>query len=209
MDQVSSAIPAAVGDARERPDGAERDGIGARAVGAERVAAEGQSCEQFVQLYRELFPPLYGFVRFRIGDAHAAEDLTAQIFERALRRLATVRRPERARAWLFAIARNAIVDYRRGRRGSVELEQAERLEHLLIDSPEGEVIRRDEWRRLVVHLRTLSDRERELLGLRFAAGLGHREIGRIVGLSESNVAQIVHRALAKLRARFDAEEQSE
>src|SRR5688572_10231685 len=53
------------------------------------------------RLYRELFPAVFGFERFRVGDAHLAEDLTATVFERALAKLASVREPDRVRAWLF------------------------------------------------------------------------------------------------------------
>ena len=186
---------------------ASRKDIPPASGGAEaRARAEEDATERFIRLYRELFPPLYGYVRFRVGDVQVAEDLTALAFERALSRLATVREPERVRAWLFTIARNAIADHRRRRRPADGLEMAERLEHLWIDSPEGEAVRRDEWRRLVAYLAELNDRERELIGLKFAAGLANREIGQILDLSEANVAQIVHRAIVKLRRRFDAEE---
>src|SRR4051794_25484192 len=53
------------------------------------------------RLYRELFPAVFGFVRFRVGDGHLAEDITAMVFERALAKLASVRDPARVRAWLF------------------------------------------------------------------------------------------------------------
>jgi RNA polymerase sigma factor (sigma-70 family) len=161
---------------------------------------------RFVGLYRELFPPLYGFVRFRVGDAQVAEDLTAQAFERALARLATVRDPERVRAWLFTIARNAITDHRRHHRPTSDLADAETLEHLWTDSPETDAVRREEWGRLVAYLADLDEREREAIGLKFAAGLTNREIGAVLGLSHANVAQIIHRAVVKLRRRFDAEE---
>ena len=160
------------------------------------------------QLYRELFPAVFGFVRFRVGDTHLAEDLTAIVFERALAKLATVRDPERVRAWLFTIARNAVVDERRQRRPDADLGAADQVEHLWFDSPEREVLDRDEWRRLVGYLAELDDRDREILGLRFAAGLTNREVGQIVRLSESNVAQIIHRAVVKLRRRFAHEETS-
>lgn len=51
----------------------------------------------FSQLYHDLFPSLYGFVHFRVGDPHVAEGLTAKAFERALQRLATVRDSQRVR----------------------------------------------------------------------------------------------------------------
>lgn len=172
--------------------------------GARATADAG--VEDFVRLYRELFPPVYGYIRFRVRDPHVAEDLTAQVFERALARLATVRDAARVRPWIFTIARNAIVDERRRRRIVLDLDSADALEHLWIDSPEGEALRRDEARQLLAQLAALNDRERELIGLRFAAGLANREIGEVCGLSEANVAQIVHRAVVKLRRRLGAKE---
>ena len=158
------------------------------------------------RLYRELFPAVFGFVRFRVGDTHLAEDLTATVFERALSKLASVREPDRVRAWLFTIARNVVTDERRRHRPAAPLDAADLLEHLWIDSPEAEALDRDDWRRLVGYLAELEDRDREILGLRFAAGLSNREVGEIVRLSEAHVAQITHRAVVKLRRRFLHEE---
>jgi RNA polymerase sigma-70 factor (ECF subfamily) len=159
-----------------------------------------------VRLYRELFPAVFGFIRFRVGDGHLAEDLTATVFERALTKLATVRDPDRVRAWLFTVARNVVTDERRRRRPGTTLEAVETLEHLWVESPESQALAHDEWRRLVGYLAELDDRDREVLGLRFAAGLSNREVGQVVGRSEAHVAQIVHRAVVKLRRRFASEE---
>jgi RNA polymerase sigma-70 factor (ECF subfamily) len=149
---------------------------------------------------------VFGFVRFRVGDSHLAEDLTATVFERALAKLATVRDADRIRSWLFTIARNVVTDERRRRRPGGTVDEIETLEHLWVDSPESEVLARDEWCRLIGYLAELDDRDREILGLRFAAGLSNREVGQVVGHSESHTAQIVHRAVVKLRRRFANEE---
>ncbi len=79
------------------------------------------------------------------------------------------------------------------------------VEQLRVDSPENELARREEMRLLLAHLGKLSERERELVGLRHAAGLTNREIARILKLSEANVAQILHRTIVKLRRWLDEE----
>jgi RNA polymerase sigma factor (sigma-70 family) len=200
---LSKPLPAATDDDRW----GQRLGVTPQVADASEAhpRAGEEAAQRFVRLYRELFPSVYGYVRYRVGDLHLAEDITAQVFERALARLASVREPDRVRAWLFTIARNAIVDERRRRRPAAELEAADLVEHLWVDSPEQEAEQREEWRRLVAYIGGLSDRERELLGLKFAAGLTNREVGQVLNLSEDNVAQIAHRAIAKLRRRFDEE----
>ena len=186
------------------PDGDLRVGT-ATLVDGSAWAAETVAT-RVTRLYRELFPAVFGFIRFRVGDAHLSEDLTATVFERALAKLASVREPERVRAWLFTVARNVVTDERRRQRPASQLDAVEMLEHLWVDSPESQAVDRDEWRRLVGYVADLDDRDREILGLRFAAGLTHREVGQIVGQSEAHVAQITHRAVVKLRRRFENEE---
>jgi len=181
----------AIGRGRERESG-------------ERAAAE--VC--FTQIYRELFPVLYGYLYFRLGDPQLAEDLTAQVFERALPRFMAVQPPERLRTWLFTIARNLLIDHYRGRRTTSELASVDLLAHLAVESPEGEALLRDEQRRLGGYLHDLDEREQEIVGLKFFAGLSNRESARLLGLSEANVAQIVHRTIVKLRRRFVAEEEA-
>lgn len=193
-------------DPVDRADESDRvQPVAAPVKGADVWPAE-DSAGRVARLYRELFPAVFGFVRFRVGDGHLAEDITATVFERALAKLASVRDPDRVRAWLFTIARNAVTDERRRRRPGAPLEAIETLEHLWVDSPETQALARDEWHRLVQYLAELDDRDREILGLRFAAGLSNREVGDIVERSESYVAQIVHRAVVKLRQRFAHEE---
>ena len=186
----------------------------AAALGAAAIPRIGdETAERFAALYRALLPPVYGYVRFRVGDPHLAEDLTAEVFERALPRLSAVRDPERVRAWLFGIARHVVADARRASQTAGETALLELLEPLVAtgercavaltgETPETEAIRRDEFRRLVAHVAGLDERSREVIGLRFVAGLRHRQVAAVLGVSEANAAQILHRALLALRRRL-------
>jgi RNA polymerase sigma-70 factor (ECF subfamily) len=142
-----------------------------------------------------------------------AQDLTAQTFERALSRLHTLRDRGAFGGWLFRIARNVVAGHYRRRRLLLPLES---LENRRVDDPdvglmpapflpEAEV----EWGQEVEALRQaltlLSEREQEIIRLRFFAGLTNRAIGRAMGLREGNVAVILFRALRKLRKRLGEE----
>src|SRR5437763_200099 len=91
-------------------------------VASNQIGPAEDTSSRVARLYRELFPAVFGFVRFRVGDGHLAEDITATVFERALSKLATVRDSARVRAWLFTIARNTVIDERRRRRPGAPLE---------------------------------------------------------------------------------------
>src|SRR5918997_2289509 len=83
------------------------------------------SDDTFEDLYRRTFPRVYAYVATLLRDSSAAEEVTAQAYERAYRRRASYR-PGRGpvEAWLFGIARNAALDElrRRGRRARLEQE---------------------------------------------------------------------------------------
>ena len=158
--------------------------------------------EAFEALYRRAFPRVYGYVATLLRDRVAAEEVTAQAFERAYRRRRSFR-PARGsqEAWLFGIARNAALDElrRRKRRAALETDP----EDVYAPGPDEQAD--DALRREAVRaaLGRLAPRERELVALKFAGGLSHEEIGRVLGISASNAGTRLHRTLEKLRRDCD------
>lgn len=150
-------------------------------------------------LYASEMPRIYNFFRYRVGDGPEAEDLTAITFEKAWRARHRYRRDLAAFAtWLFAIARNVAIDHYRQQRAHVPLEEAADVPGGA--TPEDVAVRRSDAARLSHLLALLPEREREILSLKYGAGLTNRAIARMTGLSESNVGTIVHRTVALLRA---------
>lgn len=143
---------------------------------------------------------MHGYTLSLLGDAAAAEDVTALAFERLYRARSRLdRRRGTPRAWLFAIARNAALDELRARR--------RRPEQQLSDAPaataDAAEALADVERRARVHdaLLGLPLRERELVLLKFHGQLTNAELARALGISESNAGTRLHRALGTLRAR--------
>jgi RNA polymerase sigma-70 factor (ECF subfamily) len=162
----------------------------------------------FAAIYDHYFPRVYNYVRYRVGDVEAADDLTAQVFERTLVNIGRYR-PERApfAAWLFAIARNAVSDYLRAqrRRRWFSLEML-RDRSSAEPQPEEVAIGNETRAELLAAVARLSDRERDLIALKFAAGLTNRRIAELTGLSYSNVGVILYRAVRRLRAELNVKE---
>jgi RNA polymerase sigma factor (sigma-70 family) len=156
----------------------------------------------FDRLYKSSRDDVYAYVASMVRDPAAAEDVTATAFERAYRKRTRFdpRRGER-RAWLFGIARNAALDElrRRGRQAELAAEPAD-----LAQAPPEESAAASE-RRLAVSaaLAGLEPRERELIALKFFAGLSNAEIASVVGVTESNAGTKLHRAMTKLREACD------
>lgn len=156
----------------------------------------------FDALYRSSRDDVYAYVASLVHDRAAAEDVTATAFERAYRKRSRFdpRRGER-RAWLFGIARNAALDElrRRGRQAELTAEPAD-----LLAAPAHESAEASERRlALTAALAGLAPRERELIALKFFAGLGNAEIAAVLGVSESNAGTKLHRAVTKLREACD------
>lgn len=152
--------------------------------------------------FSEQLPRIYNYFRYRVGPGPVAEDLTAATFEKAWRARDRYRRDRAAfGTWLFAVARNVAVDHFRSARASVSLEEAE--EASAGPTPEEIAERRSDQERLGRLLERRTERERELLALKYGSELTNRDIARMTGLSESNVGTILHRAVQTLRADWD------
>jgi RNA polymerase sigma-70 factor (ECF subfamily) len=158
--------------------------------------------EFFAQQYSEYLPRVLNYVRLRVNDEALAQDLTAMTFERALTRLGTLRDRGAFGSWLFRIAHNVVAGHYRRRRREVPLEWAEN-QLAPNAAAETEIVQSEELGRLRGVLSTLSEREQEIIRLRFVAGLSNRAIGRTMGLRAGNVAVILYRALRKMRAKLE------
>jgi RNA polymerase sigma-70 factor (ECF subfamily) len=154
-------------------------------------------------LYAEQLPRIYNYFRYRVGP-DLAEDLTSETFEKAWRARQTYRRDLGAfTTWLYAIARNVAIDHFRRH---VAVEPLEAASHVASSaSPEQDAIRASDAARLAILLSDLDERARELIALRYGAGLTNRTIARLSGLTESNVGTILHRAITDLRSRWPEE----
>ena len=160
---------------------------------AHRPAAR-DTVRDFEALYRSCRDDVYGYVATMVRDAATAEDVVATAFERAYQhhRQYDPRRGTE-RAWVFGIARNAALDELRRRKRHAAL--------LLEPADESAAPAEDPTQRAMVRaaLDTLRTREREIVALKYGAGLSNGELAGVLGVSESNAGTLVHRAMTKLR----------
>ena len=154
--------------------------------------------EGFAELYERTFPRVYAYVASLLRDRSAAEDVTAQAFERAYRKRRSYRAGRGSMdAWVFGIARNAALDELRKRKRHAKLEGDP--EDLSAPTPEDQAdmaLRRETVRSA---LASLTGQERDLIALKFAGGLSNGEIALVLRMSESNVGTRLHRTITKLR----------
>jgi len=136
---------------------------------------------------------VYAYVAYRIGDGPDAEDVTGDVFERALRyRDSYDPRKSEPIAWLIGIARRCVAD------------AAKPLPEPMAEPPAGAApgdLEEDALRRLTITaaVATLDGRDQELLALRYGADLTARQIGEQMDLRTNAVEVALHRALERLR----------
>jgi RNA polymerase sigma-70 factor (ECF subfamily) len=150
------------------------------------------------ELYRRHVDAIYRYVYARVGDAHMAEDLTAQVFVNALEGLSGYEpKGTPFRAWLYRIAHARTVDHwrRQGRRQEVPLP-----EDLPSDAPGADELSEAEaeWAAAIDLLAQLTDDQQEVILLRFIGEMSLAETATILSKTVGAVKAIQHRALASV-----------
>lgn len=136
---------------------------------------------------------VYAYVAYRIGDGQEAEDVTSEVFERALRyRDAFDPKKGEPIAWLLGIAKRCIQSS-----SAAQLVQVPLEEHDILEDTEEQTIDRVT---LASAVATLSARDQELIALRYGADLTAAQIAALLELRENTVEVALHRALNRLRA---------
>ena len=164
----------------------------------ERSAIEAAQKDpaRFAELYEDNFERVYAFVQRRVRDRQEAEDLTSEVFHRALANLSKFEwRGIPFSAWLVRIASNAIAS--RSERAAKEREILR-----LVDRDEADAPLAEPRARLFRLVADLPRDQRRVVALRFAEEKSIREIARELGRSEGAVKQLQLRALKGLRARM-------
>jgi RNA polymerase sigma-70 factor (ECF subfamily) len=191
----------------ERPA---REGAAQQAVGpgaAERTP-KAELDRAFEDLYRAHLRDVYSYSYYRVGNHHDAEDLTEQTFLQAYRHFERARRESNGRPlrpWLIRIAHNLASNYHRdrSRRPTAALEHVDPISHPheTVQVVEG----REELRRVMDGLTHLPEDRRDALIMRFALGMGNREIARALGRTDGATKVLIHRAIRQLEEGLEQE----
>jgi RNA polymerase sigma factor (sigma-70 family) len=166
-------------------------------------SAAQSSWQRLEALYRSSRDDLYAYVATLLRDPAAAEDVTALAFERAYRRRRTFdRRRGEERAWLFGIARNAALDElrRRSRTARMATDPEDVSAAAAVEDGAEVALRRTTVRAALAGLQA---REREIIALKFHAGMSNAEVAKVLGVSESNAGTLLYRTMEKLRKACD------
>lgn len=144
---------------------------------------------------------VYAYAAYRLGDGPDAEDVTSEVFERAVRYSGSYDRSKGEPVrWLLGIAHRC-ASAALAARGARQ-EQSEAVEVADGDDVEEQSVRR---LTLAAALAQLGDRDQELIALRYGADLTAAQIAHILGLRTNAVEVALHRALDRLRAILDEE----
>ena len=155
-------------------------------------------------LFDHYYPRVYRYALSKLNRAQDAEDVAAETFARVLRRLDRFRwRGAGFEAWIFRIAYNLIVDNYRGsgRERLTDDDNDEAQE----TTPEDLYFQTETASELSKMLNTLSPDQKEVLLLRFAAGLDTDEICRVMGRNPNAIRQLQFRAIETMRQRMPQE----
>jgi len=152
------------------------------------------------QIYEENFDRIYRYIVLKIGDKTEAEDMTQQVFLKAVKSISSFKwkKDTPISAWLYRIAHNQVVDYfrKKSKRATVPLDES-----LASGNPEpGQVAELNlDIEQLISATGRLTEAQREVISLRFAGDLPIAQVARIMGKSEGAIKALQHSAILSLR----------
>ncbi|GHO69082.1 RNA polymerase sigma factor [Ktedonobacter sp. SOSP1-52] len=168
------------------------------------------SREEDAEFYQQYAPTIFAYLLRNVASREDAEDLLLDVFMAVLEKRSSAEVDEqRLPSWIWAVARNKVVDYHRRskHRASIQLFTVEdSLYESEEQAPERVALRNEEYHKLNMTLQGLSELQREIVRLRFGHGLSCGEIATIIKKSEGAVRMTLHRTLKLLRTLYTRNE---
>ena len=168
-----------------------------------QLRAAQHDLTQFAPVYERYVDRIYTYCRYRVGE-NEAEDVTSQVFVRAMKGLAGYRGGSVA-AWLFRIAHNCVVDHLSYRRPQVSLDEHDfdlPAESVDLFDQVADAERLDLLRQIITAM--FDEAQISLLTLKLTSGLNSAEIGAVVGKSAVAVRVEISRMMRQIRTRYRA-----
>ncbi len=189
--------------------------LNAAAAAADRPADEQELAKRaaagdrraFAELYDRHVDAVYRYAFFRVRSDAEAEDVTSEVFQRALIAMPRYEPRRPFLAFLYTIARNVVADRFRRVRPEATFEDAIKHESDL-PGPEETSVKLDQARQLRAAIAKLTDLQQEVIVLKFIEGRETKEIAQITGKPEATVRGIQMRALAALRGLVSLEDRA-
>ena len=163
--------------------------------------------QAFGYIYERYLDEIYRYIFFRVKDEVEAEDLTEQVFIKAwvsLHKRQRKNQIENLRAWIYRIAHNLVIDHYRSRKNNLPLNE-QTVFSKSHTNPEQAAVYQSEKDQLKAVLNSLDENLKQVVLLRFVSQLSHAETAEILGLKESHIRVLQHRALKKIRLLLEEE----
>jgi RNA polymerase sigma-70 factor, ECF subfamily len=171
----------------------------------ERLIGRARELDEaaWATIYQRHAPQVYAYIYFRIGDQHVAEDLTSDVFVRAVNGIKRYSyRGTPLLAWLYRIAHNVTADHRK----SAAKHAARTAPGVLpeVEETRDDLRARDEREDMLAAIRRLTPDQQQVVILRFYRGMSSAEVAAVIGKPEGAVKALQTRAVRALRRIIEA-----
>ncbi|MDP9237381.1 MAG: sigma-70 family RNA polymerase sigma factor [Chloroflexota bacterium] len=167
------------------------------------VEARARNEAAWAEIYRRHVPQVYAYIYFRLGDQHAAEDLSADVFVKAIAGIGGYTyRGTPILAWLYRIAHNVTVDHRNAAAQRTQNQAAEALED--VADRRDVLTELDDRRDMMIGIRELTEEQQQVVILRFYHGLSSAEVAKVMDKPVGAVKALQTRAIRSLRRILEA-----
>ena len=175
----------------------------------EYVESKKEQSLDFTYIFETYYKRIYNYYYYRVQNQQIAEDLASQLFEKAMTKISSYESSKgNFEVWLFAIARNILNDYFRSQKKYPWSSLDSVLEMISEESNlEQMIFQAEETKVLLDMIKTLKEKERNIIAYKFGADLKNKEIAELLGIGEKNVSVILYRTLKRLKLKLEGEMQ--
>lgn len=178
-----------------------------QAVVIDYVKSKNEEGLDFTYIFEAYYKRIYNYYYYRVQNQHIAEDLTSQLFEKVMTKISSYESYKgNFEVWLFAIARNVLNDYFRSQKKYPWSSLDSVLEMIAEDAnPEQMICQAEETKMLLGMIKSLKEKERNIIAYKFGANLKNKEIAELLEIGEKNVSVILYRTLKKLKVKLEGD----